>query len=85
MGAGRNVAEWEEGGGVLMLDATDPGLGESSQLRSVERGGRVLVDGADGVGRGINVLVWEAMHGVVDEAGSVLILPSSMALSLGAA
>ena len=85
MGAGRNVAEWEEGGGVLMLDATDPGLGESSQLRSVERGGRVLVDGADGVGRGINVLVWEAMPGVVDEAGSVLILPSSMALSLGAA
>ena len=47
---------------MLIADTIEPGLGESSQLKSVDRGGRELMVWIGGVCRGIKIgFVSEAM------------------------
>jgi hypothetical protein len=74
------------GGGVLMPDTIDPGLGESLQLSAVVRDGGIVMVGTDGKCRGIEAaLVCEGIGELVEIIMLVVILRSSIALSLGAA
>lgn len=67
-----------------MLEAMEPGLGESVQLKAVERGAGMAIGGIDGKCRGIETArVCEGVGELVDERTLLVILRSSIALSMG--
>jgi hypothetical protein len=76
---------YDAGGGVLILEAIEPGLGESLQLSAVGRDRGIEMGGTDGICRGIEAaLVCAGIGELVEDIMLVVILRSSIAFSFGA-
>jgi hypothetical protein len=64
----------------------EPGLGESQELRAVERGTGMLIGGTEGMCRGRDAaLRYDGAGELVDEGVLYVILRSSIVLRAGAA